>query len=216
MPVVKFDSADYERRAREAAVRGVNKAAAKLRNEVLRSINKQAPFLGLAKGAHKGAAPPRVYAKAVAGQPPRSITGKLRQSIFQSQATVDRIEARVGTTHRAPLALSIELGSKPHAIRPRHKKRLAFGVLNQDIVQSTETRRYHRTSGGKGIGQRTGMGRKVSGRAMTRWVYLRGVLHPGTAPHPFIMPAFRRLKDEIEATIKSEIQRATHRRGKRS
>lgn len=89
-------------------------------------------------------------------------TGHLSRSIVAGSVSKDRaiIEART------PYAATLELGSKPHVIRPRDAKVLAWG------------------------GTRRLSGTQAKGSSPTH--FARVVHHPGTKPYPYLLPAARK------------------------
>lgn len=101
-------------------------------------------------------------------------TGHLGRSIVPGTVTKDHavIEART------PYAATLEFGSKPHIIRPRKAKVLAWG------------------------GTRRLSGTLAKGSSPTH--FARIVHHPGTKPYPYLIPgakkALQGLKDVIVRT----------------
>ena len=87
-------------------------------------------------------------------------TGNLGRSIVPGQLTNTRatVEAKAG------YAAFVEFGTKPHVIRPRKAKALAWA---------------------------SGSGRRLSGRPRkgAKLTFAKVVHHPGTKPHPFMLPA---------------------------
>lgn len=100
-------------------------------------------------------------------------TGHLGRSIVPGSitATHAKVEART------PYAATVELGSKPHIIRPKKGKVLAWG------------------------GMRRLSGTLKSGSGPTHFARL--VHHPGTKPYPYLIPGARKaiadMKDVIVA-----------------
>lgn len=91
--------------------------------------------------------------------------GRLRASITSEIAP---LEAQVYTN--VMYAPMVELGTKPHVILPKNKKALAF-QLGGKLGRGTRRR------------GRTGM---IGGGAK---IVVAKVNHPGTRPHPFMLPA---------------------------
>ncbi len=75
----------------------------------------------------------------------------------------------------ANYAAYVELGTRPHIIRPRNKKSLRFPA------SGTST-----TLGGRA---RTG---EVRAKGNAAFVFTGEVHHPGTRPHPFLVPAAKK------------------------
>ena len=98
-------------------------------------------------------------------------TGHLGRSIVPGRLT--RTHAIVEA--RTPYAAAVELGAKPHIIRPRNKKVLAWG------------------------GTRRLSGTLASGSRPTHFARL--VHHPGSKPYPYLIPGARKalagLKDVV-------------------
>ena len=98
-------------------------------------------------------------------------TGHLGRSIVPGRLT--RTMAIVEA--RTPYAAAVELGAKPHIIRPRNRKALAWG------------------------GTRRLSGTLASGSKPTHFARL--VHHPGSRPYPYLIPGARRalagLKDVV-------------------
>ena len=90
-------------------------------------------------------------------------TGHLGRSI--SPAGLTDTHAIVKAT--AGYAAFVELGTKPHVIRPRNKRALAWAA--------------------------TAGGRRLSGRARTGATmrFAKKVNHPGTKPQPYLLPGAR-------------------------
>lgn len=98
-------------------------------------------------------------------------TGHLQRSIMPGQitATNAKVEART------PYAASLELGSKPHIIRPKNKKALAWG------------------------GPRRLTGRLASGGTPTHFAML--VHHPGNKPFPYLIPGAKKAVADLKDVI---------------
>ncbi len=159
---VKWFGAQVDARTRTALFAGLRKGVSYARTQIVRRISTSSRVGGSgARHAKKGARPPMQFQHSKPGQPPRRDTGKLAQSIFGSQDKT-LMMGRVGTTLKYGVAL--EVGTRPHTIRPRRKKVLAFGV------------------GGK-------------------WVFSRGVAHPGMAKRPYLLSTVRMHKVQINSII---------------
>lgn len=88
-------------------------------------------------------------------------TGHLRRSIRPGGLGPSFAIVEAGTNYAA----FVELGTRPHVIRPKTK-----GVLAWPASSS---------------------GRRLSGRPRTNagaFVYAKRVNHPGTSPHPYLLP----------------------------
>jgi hypothetical protein len=89
-------------------------------------------------------------------------TGHLGRSIVPGTVTRDHATVEA----RTPYAATVELGSKPHIIRPKKAKVLAWG------------------------GTRRLSGTLATGSAPTHFARL--VHHPGTKPYPYLIPAAKK------------------------
>jgi hypothetical protein len=98
-------------------------------------------------------------------------TGHLGRSIVPGRVT--RTHAVVEA--RTPYAAALELGAKPHVIRPRNKKVLAWG------------------------GTRRLSGTLASGSRPTH--FARVVHHPGSKPYPYLIPGARRALGDLKDVI---------------
>lgn len=112
----------------------------------------------------------RTVALAKIAAPKRS--GHLKQSIHPGR--VSQFHAQVEAS--APHALWMEMGTKPHIIRPRFKKVLAWG------------------------GERRLTGTLRSGSKPTN--FAMEVHHPGTAPRPFLFPSGKQAVAEMNLKAK--------------
>ena len=83
---------------------------------------------------------------------------------------------------RTPYAAAVEFGSKPHIIRPRFKKVLAWG------------------------GQRRLTGRLSSGSRPTHFAKL--VHHPGTRAQPYLIPGAKRAIQQVRDALVDRWNRA--------
>jgi hypothetical protein len=113
-------------KVKAAGFKGLRRATAYVQRKVKVAISKPAMVGGggAKSPSRKRKTKPRRYQHSKAGQPPRAITGKLRQSIFQSTDR-KRMLGSVGTTLK--YGAGLERGTKPHGIRARRKKVLVFG-----------------------------------------------------------------------------------------
>lgn len=91
-------------------------------------------------------------------------TGNLGRTIRIGSMTASHVEVKAGGQQNVGYAAAVEFGSKPHVIRPKRAKVLAWG------------------------GPRTLGGRLRSGGRPTH--FARFVDHPGTKAQPFLIPAF--------------------------
>ena len=97
-------------------------------------------------------------------------TGKLRASIT-SEVTGFK-EGAVGTN--TEYAMPVEYGSRPHDIRPREKKALAFkqgGSKGRYVTSASGKRSYRKGKSGEPV-------------------VVKRVKHPGNKAQPFLEPAF--------------------------
>lgn len=89
-------------------------------------------------------------------------TGNLGRTIRLGQVTATSVQVIAGGAAGVGYAQFVEFGTQPHVIRPKSKKILAWG-------------KNRRLSG--------------SARSGSEMIFAHEVHHPGTRPHPFIMPA---------------------------
>lgn len=108
--------------------------------------------------------------------------GELAQSIHVQQRSggllgviVPPNGAVVGT--RKPYAASVEMGSRPHIIRPRNKKFLAWQVRGGFMGTNTPLWVSRKT------------GRQIKDRKNALWAFVTMVNHPGNKPKPYLRPA---------------------------
>lgn len=92
-------------------------------------------------------------------------TGNLGRTIRVGTVTDTSATVVAGGTANVGYALYVEQGTQPHEIVPRNAKVLAWG------------------------GARTLAGRSRRGSGPTR--FARRVRHPGTKPHPYLVPGVR-------------------------
>ena len=93
-------------------------------------------------------------------------TGNLGRTIRPGSTTATRGEIRAGGVRNVGYAAAVELGTRPHIIRPRKAKVLAWG-------------------GGRTLG-----GRLRAGERPTH--FARSVRHPGSRAKPFLVPGLQR------------------------
>jgi len=119
-------------------------------------------------------------------------TGNLRSSI---PPEIDGFkEGSVGTN--SEYAMPVEYGSRPHDIKPREKKALAFGM-------GGSKGRYVTTKSGKRRYQKGKPGEPV---------VVKRVKHPGTKPQPFMEPAFivggKVAQKNVDAAVNAALAKA--------
>jgi hypothetical protein len=98
-------------------------------------------------------------------------TGHLRRSIVPGAITRDTATVEA----RTPYAATVELGSRPHIIRPKRAKVLAWG------------------------GTRRLSGTLASGSKPTH--FARVVHHPGTKPYPYLIPGAKKAVAGIKDAV---------------
>lgn len=91
-------------------------------------------------------------------------TGNLGRSIVPGNYSRDRAIVKA----KANYAAFVELGTRPHVIRPRNKKMLSWPASKADARLSGPVRK-----GGKRV-------------------FARKVNHPGTKPQPFLLPGAKK------------------------
>lgn len=96
----------------------------------------------------------------------RRRTGNLGRTIRVGSLTDTHVDVVAGGTRNVGYAAAVEFGSRAHVIVPRHASVLAWG-------------------GGRTLGGRLRKGSKATH-------FARRVHHPGTRPHPFLIPGFER------------------------
>ena len=105
-------------------------------------------------------------------------TGNLGRSIHLGAVTPTRAE----TIASADYAIHVETGTRPHVIRPRHRKALRFAA---DAGSA-------RLSGSPRSGGRVRFAKRVN--------------HPGTRPQPFMVPGAEKALDAVG--LKAEVIRS--------
>ena len=98
-------------------------------------------------------------------------TGNLGRTIRIGGLSRTSVEVKAGGTTQVGYAAAVELGTRPHVIRPRRRKALAWG------------------------GARTLAGGLRAGARATN--FATRVNHPGTRPHPFLIPGFEKALQAI-------------------
>lgn len=98
-------------------------------------------------------------------------TGNLGRTIRLGSLTSSSVEVRAGGQLNVGYAAAVEFGSRPHVIRPRRAKVLAWG------------------------GARTLAGGLRAGSRPTN--FARSVRHPGTRAKPYLIPGFRKALDLV-------------------
>jgi hypothetical protein len=98
-------------------------------------------------------------------------TGLLQRRIIPGAVTNDHAIVKADTPYAAP----VEFGSKPHIIRPRNGKVLAWG------------------------GARRLSGRLRSGASPTNFATI--VHHPGSRPHPYLIPGAKKAAGKLKDII---------------
>lgn len=98
-------------------------------------------------------------------------TGNLGRTIRMGSLTENHVEVRAGGSAQVGYAAAVEFGSRAHIIVPRQASVLAWGGA--------------RTLGGR---------LRAGGRATN---FARRVRHPGTRPHPFLIPGFVKALDLV-------------------
>ena len=93
-------------------------------------------------------------------------TGNLGRTIRVGTVTSSSAQVLAGGTANVGYALYVELGTKPHTIVPRRARVLAWG-------------------GGRTLGGRLRKGSRATN-------FARKVNHPGTKPHPYLVPGVQR------------------------
>ena len=131
-PTIRWFGRQTKAAVRKKAYDGLRRATAFAQAEIKRAISKPAMVgKGGAKSpSAKSKRKPRRYQHSKPGEPPRAITGKLRQSIFQSTDR-GRMLGSVGTTLK--YGAGLEKGTTAHEIVAVRKKVLVFGLGDQWI-----------------------------------------------------------------------------------
>lgn len=123
-------------------------------------------------------------------------TGDLFNTIRLGAITADSAQVLAGGQNGVGYAQVVEFGSRPHVIRPRRKKALFFAVSGKtgpggNVRLTGSVRSKYRGSASK--------------RAAGGAVFAMVVHHPGTKPHPYLVPAAHRaIRDSgAESIIRS-------------
>jgi hypothetical protein len=98
-------------------------------------------------------------------------TGFLQRNIIPGEVTKDSATIRAAT----PYAATVEFGSKPHIIKPKNARVLAWG------------------------GERRLTGRLRSGAKATHFATL--VHHPGTKAYPYLIPAAKKAAGMLQEIL---------------
>lgn len=106
-------------------------------------------------------------------------TGNLGRTIRLGTVTDHSVTIVAGGDQNVGYAGVVEFGSKPHVINARRKKALMFS-LNPTFGRTGNTR----LSGSVRTPFRT-----KAGRAAANVIFRKSVHHPGTRPHPYLVPA---------------------------
>lgn len=98
-------------------------------------------------------------------------TGNLRRTIRIGEVTDHSVDVVAGGTSSVGYAMFVEFGTRPHIIRPKNAKALAWG------------------------GDRRLSGTLRSGSSATNFAMV--VHHPGTRPHPYLVPGANKALAEV-------------------
>ncbi len=118
---------------------------------------------------------------------PRNTT-RLRDSI-KVQVSDGGFTVRIGSN--LSYAPHVEFGTRPHIIRPKKKKALAFPKSGGTLVKRKGKAKTSFTFGGK--------------TTITDAVFAKKVRHPGTKGRFFLTKAFLKHKDEVVANINKRL-----------
>lgn len=189
-PVIKWYGPQVSAKVNRKAYEGLRRATAFAQRKVKEAISKPAMVgKGGAKSpSAKSKRKPRRYQHSKPGQPPRAITGKLRQSIFQSTDR-KRMLGSVGTTLKYGAAL--EKGVRAHEIRATRKKALVFPGWVGKAAEYTKTGKVR-----KGKGERSEWG----------WVFRKRVRHPGIARRPYLFKTIGKHRARIRQILLGRVR----------
>ena len=177
-PTFKWYGKQYAKGLHNALFRGVKKATVYIRRKVVQAISKSSRVGGGGvRYPKKGAKEPMKFRHSRPGQPPRSDTGKLKQSI---KGSWDKKKLIGAVTTMLKYGVYMEIGTKAHTIYPTRKKALVFGGMTQVAK--------------KGTGTQLGWG----------WVFAKAVHHPGTKKRPYLWATVKKHKTRIRTLILSE------------
>ena len=101
-------------------------------------------------------------------------TGNLARTIQVGRVTDDSAQIRAGANYAAV----VEFGSRAHLIRPRRKRVLMF-------------------SRNPGARRLTGSVRTANRRPGQGVIFARIVHHPGTRPHPYLVPGLQKAAERV-------------------
>ena len=116
-------------------------------------------------------------------------TGYLGRSIGIGRVTATSAE----TVAHAAYAAAVELGTKPHKIKPRFKKALSFA--SGKVVQE----RFGKTVRFTKAGRLTARSQRQFGNAA--YITVKSVKHPGTRAQPFMVPGAVKGAESLGASV---------------
>ena len=117
------------------------------------------------------------------GLRPHVRTGRLRSSINARMETADsKVSATVGTN--VEYAKFVEFGTKPHIIRPRGAGALAFEPRHATNIWTGKASRAGAARKGRVVSTNIWSGKQTRAHG----VVVKSVNHPGSRPHPFLLP----------------------------
>lgn len=130
-PTIRWRGRQATAEIQNATFRGLKKAASWVEGTIKKRVISRSSRVsggGGARSPRRGARKPMRLMHSKPGEPPRTDTGKLRQSIFSSSDRRQML-AVVGTALK--YGVYLELGTRPGPpIVPRRKKMLAFGGID--------------------------------------------------------------------------------------
>lgn len=129
-PTIRWRGWQATAEIQNATFRGLKKAASWVEGRIKKRVisrSSRAGGSGGARSPQRGARKPMRLMHSRPGEPPRTDTGKLRQSTFSSSDRRQMV-AVVGT--KLKYGVYLELGTRPHLIAVRRKKMLAFGGMD--------------------------------------------------------------------------------------
>lgn len=183
---IQWYGKQVEATVRKGAYRGIQRASATARKMIVRKISKSARGAGSggARSPRKGSKKAMKLWHSRPGQPPRSDTGKLKQSIFWS-ASRSKMLGSVGT--RLAYGAHLERGTKKtRIIRPKRKKVLVF----------------------PGWVSVAGRGKAGTGaRSQWGWVFAKRVQMKPLKARPYIWVTVKRHRGRLSRQIFAEIQK---------
>lgn len=200
-PIIRWFGKKTKAAVRKRAYDGLRRATAFVQGQIKVVISKPAMVgKGGAKSpSAKSKRKPRRYQHSKPGEPPRAITGKLRQSIFQSTDR-KRMLGSVGTTLK--YGANLERGVSAHDIRANRKKSLAFpGWVQKEAEYKIGTAM---SIAGRQI-VKGGVKKRKGERSEWGWIFRRKVRHPGIKPRPFLWVTVKKNKAKIRKIILGRI-----------